>query len=153
MKVPQELILKYLRTKFRLLSAVSKRKAATEAFTLFCTPFIRPTVKFLPAFHHAELLSIEMDGEIMRGYRWKGGTSGTIMLIHGFASLSAKFQHYIDPLLKRGFDVMAFDAPAHGASAGKTVNAIQYSNLITNLIRQYGPVKGYLAHSFGGLAV
>src|SRR5665647_2151986 len=136
MKIPQELILKYIRTKFKLLAAVSKRKAATEAFTLFCTPFLRPIVKFQPAFHHAEQLSVDMDGKIMRGYRWKGGTSGTVMLIHGFASLSAKFQHYIHPLLKHGFDVLAFDAPAHGASAGKTVNAIQYSNLITELINR-----------------
>ena len=38
MKLAQRLAIGYIRTKFKLLSSISKKKAAAQAFELFCTP-------------------------------------------------------------------------------------------------------------------
>jgi hypothetical protein len=54
MKLGQKLAVAYIRTKFKLLAAVSKKKAAAKAFDLFCTPQFR-NLKELPAiFKEAE---------------------------------------------------------------------------------------------------
>jgi alpha-beta hydrolase superfamily lysophospholipase len=56
-------------------------------------------------------------------------------------------------LLKKGYEVLAFDAPAHGRSSGKRVNAIIFRDFIKFVCQHYGPVQSFIAHSFGGLAV
>lgn len=57
------------------------------------------------------------------------------------------------PLVQKKYEVLAFDAPAHGGSEGKTVNAVEYAAMIKKIIALYGPVQGFIAHSFGGIAV
>ena len=75
------------------------------------------------------------------------------MIVHGFESSSKNFDRYVMPLVKRGCEVIAFDAPAHGLSDGKLVNLPMYIKTIQQIYNLYGPVQGFLSHSFGGLAV
>ena len=153
MKLKQKLTIGYIRTKFRLLSLVSKRKAAEQAFALFCTPFSSNPKRKPTIFKWAEEIRFRMDGMIIRGYRWNHKRPKKILILHGFGSAAYKFNAYIEPLLQKGYEVIAFDAPAHASSTGKTVNAIQYSNMIAQVMRRYGPIDGFIAHSFGGLAL
>ena len=44
------------------------------------------------------------------------------------------------------------DAPAHGQSEGKTVNLLEYIDMISKINISYGPVDAYICHSFGGIA-
>jgi pimeloyl-ACP methyl ester carboxylesterase len=60
---------------------------------------------------------------------------------------------FVDPLIQKGYEVLAFDAPAHGRSSGKQINALIYSDFIKDIIIRYGPVHSFIAHSFGGLAL
>jgi pimeloyl-ACP methyl ester carboxylesterase len=75
------------------------------------------------------------------------------MILHGFSSCVYNFDKYISAFLKKGYEVLAFDAPAHGTSSGKTVNALQYAGAIGKAISLYGPVNGFVCHSFGGIAL
>jgi pimeloyl-ACP methyl ester carboxylesterase len=59
----------------------------------------------------------------------------------------------VQPLVKKGFEVLAFDAPAHGRSTGKIINAVDYKNFILHIQQAYGPVTHFITHSFGGLAL
>ncbi|MBK5270740.1 MAG: alpha/beta hydrolase, partial [Bacteroidia bacterium] len=72
---------------------------------------------------------------------------------HGFNSSVTSFDRYIQPLVKKGYEVIAFDAPAHGRSTGKTINAALYSDMILAIYEKYGPIQSFMAHSFGGLSV
>ncbi len=54
--------------------------------------------------------------------------------------------------MKAGFQVFAFDAPGHGFSDGKTVNAFVYRNIILEVETLFGPFYGIMAHSLGALA-
>ncbi len=76
-----------------------------------------------------------------------------ILIAHGFSSYSYKFEKYVQPLLKDGFEVVAFDAPAHGLSEGKMINALIYKRFLQLLEEKHGPINGFIAHSLGGLAV
>jgi hypothetical protein len=48
---------------------------------------------------------------------------------------------------------LAFDAPAHGRSTGKMINALIYSQFINCIHEKFGPIKNYISHSMGGLAL
>jgi hypothetical protein len=152
-KLGRSLAIGYYRTKFKLLSAVSKKKAAEIAIELFCTPQFRYRKPLSKNFMEAEKLDFNIHGETVKGYRWNKGGSRKVLIAHGFNSSVASFDQYIRPLVKKGYEVLAFDAPAHGRSTGKTINAAIYKDMILAIHEKYGPVKSFMAHSFGGLGV
>jgi len=153
MKLSQRLALSYYRTKFKVLSSISKKKAAEKAFELFCTPQ-RKHVKPLPKiFEQAEKLQLRLDGSIMQGWRWNHRSERKLLILHGYESSVTNFDRYVRPFIKKGYEVLAFDAPAHGRSGGKKITAPLYKTMIQEIHKKYGPVQSYMAHSFGGLAV
>lgn len=155
MKLKQRVVLSYFRLKLRLLEQINIEMAAKFAFKLLCTPYTRKRVYKLPAvFERGRQLSFIFQHHTINGYCWKPAHANNhkILICHGFDSASNKFSHYIDPLLKQGFEIVAFDAPAHGLSTGKTINVLQYRNFILEVIEKFGPFDGIMAHSFGGVA-
>lgn len=154
MKLAQKLVIGYYRAKLNIFSRLSKRKAAEKAFELFCTPYPGTKSTRMPSiFEKAEKLHLNMDGYQLVGYRWNHPQPKKALIIHGFSSTIKKFDHFVSPLLKKGYEVIAFDAPAHGESSGKTVNAFIYRDMIQAVYDKYGPVQSFIAHSFGGLAL
>ncbi|MEO6611337.1 MAG: alpha/beta fold hydrolase [Chitinophagaceae bacterium] len=153
MKLSQRVALSYIRTKFKLLSAISKKKAAEKAFQLFCTPQGRNKKPLPKIFAAAEKLQFKLEGITVHGWRWNHPAPRKALILHGFESSVTNFDRYIRPLVKKGYEVLAFDAPAHGRSGGKEINAPLYKRMILEINKRYGPVRSYMAHSFGGLAV
>ncbi len=151
MKLLQRLTIGYIRTKFKLLSRLSKQKTAEQAFRLFCTPFIRSKNK-LP-LHRAQALSFRLGDITIHGYRWNHPQPKKALILHGFNSAAHKFSEYALRLSEKGYEVLAFDAPAHGNSGGKTTNALEYGAMIKKIQEEFGPVTSYLAHSFGGISL
>lgn len=153
MKVAQKIALHYIRAKLNLLAVFSKRKAAKKAFNIFCTPFQKSKKPAPPIFAKGEKLSLKVEDKLVYGYRWNHGQDKKILICHGFESTCFNFDRYIAPLSKQGFEVLAFDAPAHGRSQGKQINLPQYVETIRRIDKYYGPIEGFLGHSFGGLAI
>jgi pimeloyl-ACP methyl ester carboxylesterase len=153
MKLTQRLALKYIRTKFKLLSAISKRKGAEKLFKLFCTPQYRNRKKLPPIFEKSEKLHFTFQGSTIRGYRWNHPSDKKALILHGYESSVINFDWYVRPLIRKRYEVLAFDAPAHGRSSGKMINAVIYKDLIHHIDNAYGPVTSLVAHSLGGLAL
>jgi esterase/lipase len=152
-KLGQQIAFGYYRTKFKVLSAISNRKAAELALDLFTTPQFRYKKPLPDIFKEAEKLEFKYSGETVTGYRWNRGGHRKALIVHGFNSSVAKFDRYIKPLMKKGYEVLAFDAPAHGYSTGKTLNAVMFKEMITYINKEYGPIRSFMGHSFGGLAI
>lgn len=155
MKLIQRIVITFYRIKLKILALVSPAKAAAAAFELFCTPYSKRKVYELPkVFGQAEKLSFVLHNYKIHGFRWKPAVSNglKVLICHGFDSSSNKFERYIDPLLQQGFEILAFDAPAHGLSSGKTITAVIYRDMILEANAAYGPVDGIIAHSFGAIA-
>ena len=153
MKLFQRIALKYYRTKFKVLSTISKKKAAEKAFELFCTPQLRNKKPLPKIFEQAEKLHFKIDGLTVRGWRWNHPAGRKALIIHGFESSVVNFDRYTRSLIAKGYEVLAFDAPAHGRSGGKQINAPLYKRTIIEICRRFGPVQSYMAHSFGGMAI
>ncbi|HEX8332150.1 MAG TPA: alpha/beta fold hydrolase [Segetibacter sp.] len=157
MKLAQRIVIGFYIYKFRILALFSTKVAARAAFHLFCTPYTKRKNYNIPKiFLAADKLTLDLDGLKINGFRWipKENSNGKkILICHGFDSYSYKFDRYVGPLLKSGFEVLAFDAPAHGTSSGKTIKVTEYRKMILTINGMFGPVDNIMAHSFGALAV
>ncbi|WP_346238945.1 alpha/beta hydrolase [Niabella insulamsoli] len=148
----QNFVVSYFRNKIRLLTLFSKKRAAAEAFHVFCTPYFRMVYE-AREIENAEPLSFQFEGQAAVGYRWNKGADKKLLIAHGFRSASANFKHLANALAAKGYEVIAFDAPAHGKSGGKQLTAITYKMFIEAICRHFGDFDASLCHSFGGLAV
>jgi pimeloyl-ACP methyl ester carboxylesterase len=151
MKLKQRLTISYIQTKFKLLSSISKKKAAKELFQLFCTPLTKSIDN--NSIKNAEKISFVFKTYAIRGYRWNAGQSKKALILHGFSSASHKFKHFVQPLIDKGYEVIAYDCIAHGLSDGSNTNAVEYSEMIIEIIKNEGVIDSFIAHSFGGLAL
>ena len=134
---------------FNLLALFSKKSAAEKAFTLFCTPRkgkIMPLQKdFL---ENADSGVVEFGGMELQTYNWPGERP-TVLLLHGWESNSFRWRNLINYLLKENFNVVAFDAPAHGKSTGKILNVPLYAECTEHIFKKFKP-RYIVAHSVGG---
>ncbi len=153
MKLAQKLAINYVRARLNILAVLSRRKAAKEAFKLFCTPYRKPKHRTPPIFDVAEKLSFVLERKVVRGYRWNHSSAKKVAIVHGFESFSNNFDRYISLLVKKGVEVIAFDAPAHGRSEGRQVNLPMYVAMLQKVNELYGPIDAFLGHSFGGQAI
>jgi pimeloyl-ACP methyl ester carboxylesterase len=153
MKFIQKFTIFYLRLKFTILSFFSVSWAAKKAFVFFCTPKIRNSKAPTAIFNEAEKLELIFQNLRIVGYRWNLGKSKRMLVLHGFESSMVNFDFYISEGIKAGYEVLAFDAQAHGMSEGKTINIVEYTALIKEVENKYGGFNFMLGHSFGGLAI
>lgn len=155
MKLSQRLAITYYKTKIHTIGLVSPRKAAEMAYKLFCTPRkSRKKLKEPPLFHKAEKLQLLVKETTLKGFHFTPtkANGNKILILHGFSSYSYKFEKYVSLFKKQGFEVVAFDAPAHGLSEGKLINALIYKEAILKIEESFGPFYGFMGHSLGGLA-
>jgi pimeloyl-ACP methyl ester carboxylesterase len=88
----------------------------------------------------------ENDVEEVAVYRW-GKADRRILLVHGWGGKAAQFFSFVGPLLESGFEVIAFDAPAHGASSGSFASGPAFARAARMIAE--GPVHGIVGHSLG----
>jgi len=153
MKLAQKLAVNYLRARLNIIAVVSKKRAAKKAFEIFATPYRKSKKKTPPVFSTGEKISFELDGITIKGYRFNHPQENRLLIVHGFESTVKNFDRYITPFVRKGYEVLAFDAPAHGRSGGKQITLPLYINMLEEICRLYGPVNRFLSHSFGGLAL
>lgn len=142
-----------IRYQFKLLGKVSKKAAAAKAFQLFVTPQTRMKMAVPPVYQAGERLSFDFNGNRVQGFRLNHPSDKKLLILHGFESSVLNFDAYAKPLLRKGYEILAFDAPAHGLSEGRQLNAVDYKNFVLQIVDRYGPVTNFVTHSFGGLAL
>lgn len=142
-----------VRRKLQLLAAVSPQKAAEKAFALFCSPRRKPIKGTTAAENKGLACSLTVEGYTIFGYRWNSPSPKKVLIAHGFESCARNFEGFVAPLVAKGYEVIAFDAPAHGNSDGKAIVLPLYIQTLKTIYDHYGPFDAYIGHSFGGLAI
>lgn len=133
----------------RALSALAPAAAAQRAERLFLTP-PRPR---RPAAESA-LLATACARPRCVGARqiemWTWGTGPTVLLVHGWGGRGTQLGSFVDPLVARGFSVVAFDAPGHGASDSGTVTIPEMVTALRAVVAAaHQPLAGLVTHSMG----
>lgn len=153
MKLLQNFTFYFLKFQIKFLSLFSKKWAGNRAFEIFCTPYQSKSYHLTTLFKEAEPLTIAVQGKSIAGYRWNKGADKRILIAHGFNSSSNKFEHFVKDFISLNYEVISFDAPAHGNSSGNKLTALLYKKTIEQIIAELGPFDAFLGHSFGGLAI
>jgi pimeloyl-ACP methyl ester carboxylesterase len=83
-------------------------------------------------------------------YRW--GEGPLIIFVHGWAGRASQFKTFIPFFTHAGFQVISFDAPAHGLTRGKETTIIDFKNTMLAIERARGKPYAVVAHSLGGAA-
>ena len=84
-------------------------------------------------------------------YQWTTPKAqARVLLMHGWEGRASQFYAFVPALLAAGFDVLAVDAPAHGASAGRWSSLFHFSRALTRAVNGVGGVEAAITHSFGG---
>lgn len=122
---------------------------------VFCTTYGRAGKEPAPILAEGESLSFLLEGKLVRGHRWLPGNADPprVLIAHGFQSYSGNFEQYIRAMLAQGYEVLAFDAPAHGLSEGRQITLPLYVEMLRQVRQRYGRIDAYIGHSFGGLAL
>jgi len=129
-----------------------------EAWELFTTPPARRvTAAEARILRGAERFVLDYPGERLEGgpcrlaaYAW--GAGPTVFLVHGWGGRGAQLGFFVEPLVQRGFRVLAVDAPAHGDSDGTRTNIYEFAATLVEVVRRHGPVHAVVGHSLGGTA-
>ncbi len=95
---------------------------------------------------------LRIGAERVLGWRWGNDEAPTVLLVHGWEGRGVQLGHFVEPLLARGYRVITFDAPAHGASSGKKTNVFAFAETIRAIADEHGPISGIIAHSLGAAA-
>ena len=143
--------IRFFRTLFRGITPVAPGAAASLALALFRRP---PRHQDSPeereAIARAEPLHLSLDGKPLAAWRW--GQGPAVLLVHGWGSRGSRLGSFVAPLTEAGYSVVAFDAPGHGASAGRLSSLPQFISAIERLGRELGSLEAIVAHSMGGAA-
>lgn len=135
-----------------MIYALSPKFGTYSSFLLFNYP-INKTVRNREkrVLESANTTSVSLDDKLIKVYWWGNGDKNAL-LIHGWESNAGGLGGFVEPLLKRGYQILSFDGPAHGKSEGWLTNIIEFSNVIKEIIELDQP-DTIITHSFGSAAL
>ncbi len=140
-----------LRVGHRALSALAPALATRRAVRLFTTP---PRVRRPSA--EVDLLATARARPMQVGERrietWVWGAGPSVLLVHGWGGRGAQLGALVGPLVARGFSVVTFDAPGHGASEAGRITIPEMTSSIRAVAESRGPLAALVAHSVGATA-
>lgn len=129
----------------------NKRKALHKAYLLFSTPQkgkVQPDQEYF--LEEAEDEIITFGDLYLQTYRWPNDGE-TILMVHGWESNTHRWKTLIEKLHQQNYNIIAFDAPAHGQSSGKILNVPLYADCLQKIVELYRP-NHIIGHSVGGMA-
>jgi pimeloyl-ACP methyl ester carboxylesterase len=140
-----------LRPVFRLLSALSPRLTVGLLAHLLMKPPRKRTAE-----RDRELLARARRFRVWSGGRrlaaWSWGSGPTVLLVHGWGGRGSQLGAFVEPLVRAGRRVVAFDAPGHGGSSGIETSIPDMARAVQDVAAVVGDVDAVIAHSAGGAA-
>jgi len=85
----------------------------------------------------------------LSGLRWGPHDAPVVLMLHGWEGRATQFAHFVQPLLERGRQVIALDAPGHGQSPGEESNAILFTYALMEAAAEIHDLEAVVGHSMG----
>jgi pimeloyl-ACP methyl ester carboxylesterase len=141
------------RAVFRLADLVAPGAAGRIARDLWFAVPPRMAALALPVGGTA--FEVESLGAVVRGHVW--GSGPAVYLVHGWGGRGSQLASFVEPLLGEGYQVVMFDAPAHGDSEpgpvgpGRT-HGVEFGQALDAVFARFGPAEAVIAHSLGAIS-
>jgi len=94
----------------------------------------------------------EHKGRHIATWRWGARDAPAVILAHGWGGHAAQMRAFVFPLLSAGYQVIAYDQPAHGVSEGRLTGLPDFADLLAELAWHHGEARAFIGHSLGGAA-
>ncbi len=148
-KIKIPLALRFIQWTYPKAEALAP-KWAHEWFTnLFFSPPRYPIpAKEKDILEQAKRFTVSLGHQSVECYLW--GEGPAILFVHGWAGRASQFKDFITSFTQAGYQVISFDAPAHGSSKGKKTSIIDFKNTILELQKKFNSIEAIVAHSLGG---
>ena len=157
-----KLLLASLRLYFEALARLAPKTAGRHAYRLFSSPRKRGTVPsgVEGVMDRAERFEVTVRGQRVAAFRWVAPIDALdspvgrprVLLAHGWESRAARLAVWVEPLLAAGFEVVAYDGPAHGESEGRQADPLIFVETMAAVLERVGPAVACVGHSLGGYA-
>jgi pimeloyl-ACP methyl ester carboxylesterase len=136
-----------------LIASISTAWAARLASSLYLRPppRRRPRMREQLVLAAGQRLELGFQSTTLSVWRW--GRGPVVLLVHGWGGSAGQLQSFVQPLVREGFTVVAFDAPGHGVSGGTWASRGRMAQAIGHVAQTVGPVHGVVAHGLGAAAV
>lgn len=145
--------LRALRTWFRVAAAVAPRAAERHAASLFLTPPRARANGVVLEDAGTGRYALEVREGELRVAAWSWGSGPAVLLAHGWGGAAVDMAPLAERLQAAGYRAVLFDFPAHGRSAGRRTNMLEWLRMIRAVAASVGPVHALVGHSFGGAAM
>ena len=153
MKLKEKVLLLFYRVYFNSLAFLLPDIASKQLIAIFSHPRKRVVrKKEIETLSSAIKSKLEVDGCDLVIYKWGEGKKKAL-LIHGWESNAGSLGAFVKPLLEYDYEVLAFDAPAHGASSGRKSNLLYFKEATKKVIDLYGTPDLLIGHSLGANAI
>ncbi|MEM6379081.1 MAG: alpha/beta hydrolase, partial [Bacteroidota bacterium] len=132
--------MKALQLYFKILDKLSPTMAARKMYTVMTNPRVRKLRDFEEqVLNEAEQKSIPFKGFEIQTYRWGSPGGKTALFVHGWEGQAGNFGSLVPILLDLGYQVVAYDAPAHGNSSKGKTNMFDIPELTGQFLEKYQP--------------
>ena len=149
-KIPKSILLTG-----KVLQFFSTDLAASFVLKLFRTPYKFPRPgreKKMYEQSEKEMLFIPELNKRIQVYKCGSGKK-KVLLVHGWAGRGTQLSKMTQELVENDFQVISFDATAHGESDGKTSAMPEFITSILTIEKKYTPFDFAIGHSLGGMAL
>ncbi len=148
-ELSRPLALTVMRGALRLLSATAPGVASRVAADLFMTPR-----RFAAPKREQEVLAQGTPVTVRLGAStevraWRFGEGPAVLLAHGWEGRGSQLTPFVAPLVERGYSVVTFDAPGHGASPGSRSSLPHFAWAIRAVADVVTAPHAIIAHSLG----
>jgi pimeloyl-ACP methyl ester carboxylesterase len=139
----------------KFLSFISTKLAVQFAARLFTSPIKHKIPKReigMDRNSRQEMLMIPSLQKKIVVYRI-GVSLKKILLVHGWSGRGTQLVKFAEVFQKLGYQIVSFDAPAHGKSSGNTTLMPEFIESILEIDKQFGPFEAAIGHSLGGISL
>jgi pimeloyl-ACP methyl ester carboxylesterase len=95
---------------------------------------------------------VEHKGRQIATWRWGSRDEPLVVLGHGWGGYGAQMRAFVFPLLRAGYQVLAYDQPAHGISEGKLTGLPDFAEVLTEIAWHHGGAYAFIGHSLAAAA-
>ena len=139
----------------KVLQTISSTLAVRFAAKLFTTPIkYKVPKRERPMLDESckENVFIESLNKTVVTYLYGKGAK-KVLLVHGWSGRGTQLFKIADALVAKGYQVISFDAPAHGKSEGNKSMMLEFIECIMAFEKKFGHFEYAIGHSLGGMAI